>query len=257
MSSDNTQSTHPNSIMRTALSIPWLLTILLAGCDGAASRRAPQAGDDRTVLFVEGIQHRYFPLTPGDLRTYEGEHDGVPRREEVRGSWQTRVIDRVVCTAAEQLVFDADQLIETSTEWFAQDETGNIWKFGEETHTVVDGGLVLSEDSWVAGVDGAQAWVAFGRDMQVGDVMIGQWPGGQDRMEVTSLSETATTPAGTFNDCLQVVENPDDPEDQDIILYAPGIGRVNEQSGDRERLQLVRWSIEKREAGPRRGRDVR
>lgn len=243
--------------MRTALSIPWFLALLLVGCDGGASRRGLPAGDG-VVRFVEGVQHRFFPLTPGDLRTYEGEHDGSPRREEVRCSWQARVIDGVACVALEHLVFDADQLVESSTEWFAQDDAGNVWKFGEEAYIVVDGGLALSADSWVAGVDGALAWVAFGRHMQVGDVMIGHRPGGQDRLQVTSLSETATTPAGTFGDSLQIVENPDDPEDQDIILYAPGIGRVAEESGDqRDRLQLVRWSVEKRETEPRRGVEVR
>ena len=37
-------------------------------------------------------------------------------------------------------------------------------------------------------------------------------------------------PAGAFADCLEIDENPDDPEDHDIILYAPSIGRVSESS---------------------------
>ena len=72
----------------------------------------------------------------------------------------------------------------------------------------------------------------------VGEQYVGYQPGGQDVMLVQSISVAVTVPAGFFTDCLEILENPDDVEDQDIILYAAGVGRVQESSSS-GRIDLV------------------
>jgi hypothetical protein len=180
-------------------------------------------------MFVAGVSHRFFPMTPGMVRIYEGEDEGQLRRDEVRVLAVPLDISGVACTGTHQEVFLDGELAEVTEEWFAQDLAGNVWKFGEQSVEFDEGGIALTGDSWTAGVEGAVPWMAFAADPRVGDQHFANGIDGPEMLEVLSVNETATVPAGAFEGCLQIVENPDDP-DEDIILYAPGVGLVSETS---------------------------
>ena len=51
------------------------------------------------TVFITGVTHTYFPLEPGMRWVYEGTHEGMTRREDVRTLETTREIDGVECTA--------------------------------------------------------------------------------------------------------------------------------------------------------------
>jgi hypothetical protein len=210
-----------------------VLTSMFVGCTGGT-------GPDPSLesLFVTQLDHTYFPMVPGSLRIYEGHADGKSRRDEVRVLDEPRIIAGVGCTAIHQEVFLDGELAEVTTEWFAQDGEGNIWRFGEETYDVVDGELLPSPDSWVADEHGATAWLFLPASPQVGEIYFGYRPDSQDTYIVVSLSESAEVPAGQYEECMEVEENPDDPDDADIILYAPGTGMVSEESQD-GRIELT------------------
>ena len=72
----------------------------------------------------------------------------------------------------------------------------------------------------------------------VGESYVGYRPDGQDLMLVESISASVLTQAGAFVNCLQILENPADPEDRDILLYAAGVGLVQETSTS-GRIELV------------------
>jgi hypothetical protein len=157
----------------------------------------------------------------------------MPKREEVRVLEEPQMILGVPCAAVVEEVFVDGELAEVTTHWFAQDSRGNVWMFGEESMEFDEGMPFRTEDSWQAGVDGARAWLFLGADPQVGDVYVGSVPGGVEHMTVLAVSASAAVPAGAFDGCLEIEETvPDDPEDQDRILYAPGVGRVSETSPD-------------------------
>jgi hypothetical protein len=60
-----------------------------------------------------------------------------------------------------------------------------------------------------------------------------------DRAEVVSLTEKATTPAGTFDRCLKTKETtPLEVFNREYKLYAPGVGLIKEGS-----LELVSKGI--------------
>jgi hypothetical protein len=236
--------------VKPAVLLSLLLTLPLAACGGASSGvlpvpTTPDAGP--SAFSVGGVDHPYFPITPGTVRYYEGEDEGRLRWEEVRTLEAARDITGVPCTAVQQEVFLDGMLVEVTTEWYAQDRAGNVWKFGEKSFD-----LDPIDDSWMAGIDGAEPWIAFFADPQVGDVYEGYRPGGRDAYEVTSVSETAEVPAGTYTGCMQIVENAEDdedddeedePDDSDIILYARGVGRVQEVNASGT-IQLV--AVERR-----------
>ena len=119
-----------------------------------------------------------------------------------------------------------------TTEWFAQDESGNLWKFGEESHEYdEDVGLFLrTDDSWTADEGDIAPWMFFPAAPREGDVYYGLQPESGERMEVLSLSFAVAVPAGSFANCMQVLETTVDIEDPDIVIYAPEVGLVSETS---------------------------
>ena len=223
---------HPRRYSTLGLVLVWLVS---ASCAEGAG--APAASLSRH--FAVEVTHAYFPLQRGVHRSYAGEIDGVPVREEVRTLAQTRQILGVACTAVEQELYLADELTEVTTEWYAQDSEGNVWKFGEEGQIEgAGGGFVVTADSWLAGSGDAQAWIAFAAAPQVGDRWSGYAGAATDEFVVTAIDQSIAVAAGAFADCLAIEENPDEPLDADIILYAPRVGRVLESSRN-TKLELV------------------
>ena len=162
--------------MRIVASLaPVVLSGLVLAACGGGSGAAPE-GDSVPAQFVAEVDHAYFPLTPGAAWTLEGDEDGSVRRDEVRvGEVRRRILD-VECTPLVQDVIVDGVLVETTTEWFAQDRVGNVWKFGEESLELDDGLFVRTDDSWIAGIDGARPWQAFAANPRVGDVYAGYQP---------------------------------------------------------------------------------
>jgi hypothetical protein len=208
---------------------------LLAACGGGAGSTASPEGSPSANLgpapdpasYRASIDHPWFPASPGTTWTYRGEEDGVPFDETVRVLSEPRVLLGVSCLGLEEETSRDGVLLETTTEWYAQDESGAVWKFGEESFAAHGRALVATRDSWVAGEAGATPWLWLPAAPRVGDRCEGGPDGGRDLRVVRSLDATAAVPAGLFEGCLAVEENPDDPDDVDLILYATGVGAVS------------------------------
>jgi len=200
---------------------------------------APAPGDPDPAQFGAAVDHLYFPLPPGAVWQYEGEDQGLPRREETRVLPDPETVLGVACTVFVEEVYLDGEHTETTTKWFAQDLDGNVWLFGDES-VEYDAGLgTVTEDSWRAGTDGAQPWIFLPADPRPGDTWVGFHPGGEEHLRVLSVTQTADVPAGAFADCLEVEEtDPDDEEDTDRIIYSPAVGLVVEDSADAH-LELV------------------
>jgi len=217
--------------MKTLLFLVLALPLGLSACGGGGAGGAPVFPVvPEAALFVPRVDHRYFPIEPGRTWVYEGEYLGRPAWEDVRTLPEQRLILGVPCTGVEERTFVDGILSEQTTEWFAQDRAGNVWKFGEEAFDLTSGVPVLAVDSWVAGVSGGTSWRAFAADPRAGDRFAGYRPDGIDVLVVTAILAMATVPAGVFGDCLELTENPDDPEDTDIILYGSRVGRLSERT---------------------------
>jgi hypothetical protein len=203
-----------------------LATVSLGGCGGGGVSPDALAAQ----AFVRGVTHPYFPIARGWTWHYVGEEDGLARYEEVRTLEQPRWIRGVECTAIEELTYVDGSLTSITTEWFAQDGAGNVWRFGEESFEREGDALVRTSDSWLAGQGGFAAWLAFPAQPRVGARYSGLQPDGLEVLEVRALDAVADVPAGLFQGCVEISANPDDIEDEDIILYAEGVGRVAETS---------------------------
>ncbi len=215
---------------------PLTLTLALSlfGCmqgSSTSDESSPLPGPP-AAAYVPVVDHTFFPLLPGSSWVLDGDEDGLPKREEVRVLPDPHLILGVRCTAVVEDVYVDGELTETTTQWFAQDIDGNVWRFGEESMEFDGGAPIPTEDSWRAGVDGKRAWIFLAAEPEVGDIYAGNRGDGWDQNEVLSVTALAAVPAGAFPGCLEIEEtNPDDPEDLDRILYGPGVGRVSEVGG--------------------------
>jgi len=182
--------------------------------------------------FVTDVTHAYFPLVRGTEWTYEGTRDGVPRREEAQVLDLQRRIAGVACTGLQEVVFENGAQIAGSTEWYAEDLEGAVWKFGESSYELGSDGQVSKAEAWHAGASARLPWQILAAKPRTGDQWVGGSADAPERGAVASVHATVTVGIGTFTDCLELIENPDDPNDSDIILYAIGVGRVAESNGE-------------------------
>lgn len=101
----------------------------------------------------------YFPLEPGTVWLLRGSDEGERFRERVVVTHRTKLIQGVRTRVVRDVVRRGDgTLAEKTHDWYATDDTGRVWYFGEATATYDRRGhLIDHAGSWQAGVDGAKA----------------------------------------------------------------------------------------------------
>jgi len=194
--------------------------------------------------FSDPVDNPYFPLVVGTTFILEGESDGEDIRVEMYVTDQTKEIMGVTTMVIREREWEDGELIEDTFDWYANDNEGNVWYFGEDSKEYDDGELVSTAGSWEAGVDGAEPGILMKTDPQVGDVYQQEYYEGEaeDMAEVLSLDASATVEYGSFDNCLQTKEwTPLEPGVEEHKFYASGVGLLLEVAvteGD-ERLELV------------------
>jgi len=194
--------------------------------------------------FVDGVDNRYFPLTPGTTFVYEGEtEDGTVRIEDYV-THETKQILGVTCVVVRDRVIEDGELVEETFDWYAQDKDGNVWYFGEDAKEYEAGVVVSTKGSWEAGVDGAMPGIIMEANPQVGDFYRQEYYKGEaeDMAEVLSLTESASVTYGSFDNLLMTREwTPLEPGVVEHDYYAPSVGLVLEVmvEGGSERVELV------------------
>ena len=225
------------------------LLCLLAPTSTAAARpySVLSASNIDPAHFVRYVTNSFFPLKPGTTFFYKGTKDGAPTTTIVSVSQKTKRILGVLCTVVHDQAFEDGVLVEDTYDWYAQDDQGNVWYFGEATKELDPRGKVTStEGSWEAGVNGAQPGIIMKAHPHVGDRYRQEFLRGvaEDMAQVLRLEDNAAcVPYGCFDDLLQTREwTPLEPNVTEHKYYAEGVGFVLSVMvrGGRERSQLVR-----------------
>ena len=189
--------------------------------------------------FVPEIDNPFLPLTPGTTFIYEGETEEGLERTEVNVTRKTKIILGVNCTGVRDRIWLDDKLkdrdwrnnewTEDTLAWYAQDEDGNVWYFGEDSKDIEGGVVVSTADSWEAGVNGAKPGIVMKGTPKVGDVYRQSYAEGvaEDMDRVLSLNESVDVPVGSFQNCLKTMEwTPLEPDVIEHKFYAPGLGFI-------------------------------
>lgn len=193
-----------------------------------------------TENFDHPLANDYFPLDPGLVTVFEGGGEHVT----VTVTDQTKVILGVMTHVITDTVTVDGAVREDTTDWYASDNFGNVWYFGERTAEYEGGQVTSTEGSWEAGVDGALPGIIMLANPQVDDAYRQEFYAGhaQDLARVHALDESITVPNGAFS-LVIVTEDWSEltPEVRERKWYAPRVGVVHEETiqGGTGSLSLV------------------
>jgi hypothetical protein len=169
----------------------------------------------------------YLPMQPGRVLKFQSGKD----RLTVTILNETKIVDRVQAGVLEEREERNGSLVEVSRNYFATDPaTGDVYYFGEDVDNYKDGKVINHESAWLAGENGARFGLMIPGQPKVGGKFYQEIAPkvAMDRVEVVSTDEKLTTPAGTFEHCLHLLETTPLESDVSHKWYAPGVGMVKD-----------------------------
>jgi hypothetical protein len=186
---------------RSRLALLSVFGALLVFASPAAAQTAPALppGCDRLVEYDPGqfgsstvIDNKYLPLIPGTQLVLEGRANrtGVPLLHTV--TFTVTDLIKVIDGVPTRVMWDVDEnegeVVEAELAFFAQDDDGNVWNFGEYPEEYEDGFFLGAPNTWITGL----------ADAEPGIHML-------DRRDVGVTYLQGFAPEIDFLDCAEVV----------------------------------------------------
>jgi hypothetical protein len=157
------------------------------------------------------VTNPLFPVSSQESVLLLGRVDGEPFRTEVTLLPDTRIIEwgdqRVETLVSQYVAYLDGRLHEVAYDFYAQDDNGAVWYFGEDVFNFKDGFISDTHGTWIAGKDGPAAMI-MPADPQVGDVYRPENIPGFVFEEVTvkGVDETLEGPLGPVQGGLLIEE---------------------------------------------------
>jgi hypothetical protein len=172
----------------------------------------------------------YLPLTPGTKWIYKHGSES----EEITVLENVKMIDGVECRTVEGRAATGGQIVELTLDYYAIDQaTNDVYYMGEDVTVYKNGKVVSHDGSWLSGVDGATFGMLLPGKPKAGDRFYQeQAPNSKDRIEIKSTDERITTPAGTFQHCVLIVESSAIEKGVSYKWYARGVGAIKDGEMD-------------------------
>jgi hypothetical protein len=189
------------------------------------------------------INNVFFPLVAGKTYVYRGKGTDGCEEDRVDITTQTKVITGVTTRVVHDQVYEGVcggrlALSEDTYDWYAQDNSGNVWYLGEDSKECDGPGrCVQNQGSWQAGVNGARAGLIMLANPRNGDHYRQEYYAGhaEDEASVsgTELHVMLTRPDAIqprlFHHCIQTRESTRlEPGAVGYKYYCPNIGDVME-----------------------------
>ncbi|MCB9894865.1 MAG: hypothetical protein H6839_10470 [Planctomycetes bacterium] len=189
------------------------------------------------------ITNTYFPLVPGTVNVFRAQTEDGLETTVTEVTSNTKTVDGVLCVEVYDRVFVDDLLIEETYDWYAQDDAGNVWYFGEDSTEFEydDDDILIGSDtggSWEGGADilslgyNATPGIIMEASPAVMDEYRQEYYQGEaeDQARVVALNVPIVLADGRSFNCLQTLEATCLEEDsEEYKFYAPGIGLVREE----------------------------
>jgi hypothetical protein len=221
----------------------------------AQSTRPPSDKDFDPKNFHDStnVTNPYFPMTPGTQLFWKGHafDDGerVSRAIEFTVTDLTKTINGVKTVVARDRDITNGAAEEVELTFYAQDDFGTVWYFGEYSEEYDDKKIVKSP-LWLAGLRKARAGIMMPTHPHTGTPDYAEGWGGSDvvwtdRAQVHKVGVKNCVPTGCYSDIVVIDEfNPDEPGQHQLKYYAPGVGGIRTgwsgaQEVEREELALA------------------
>jgi hypothetical protein len=190
------------------------------------------------------ITNPYLPLATLKQDILEGKEDKAKLRIERTTKPDIRKTFRIGNQTVETLCVEDREFIngalaEVALDYFAQDDNGTVFYLGEDVDEYKDGKIVGHSGTWLFGRDTQSPGVLFPANPKIGDKFMSEDVSKDihENDEILSLSETVTTPAGTYTNCIKLKEVLAD-GDVEYKYFAKGIGVVREVPADGDVLLI-------------------
>lgn len=182
------------------------------------------------------IDNKYLPMKPGMQLIYKGyTREGkkrVPHAVIFTVTDMTKIIDGVRTVVCYDRDYHDGVLQEPELIFFAQDNEGNVWHFGQYREMYNEKEFVGGQ-AWLASIEGARAGIMMKAHPRVGAPSYSEgyapapfnWT---DRAKTEQMGQKTCVPAGCYEDILVNVEysREEGPNAQQIKTYAPGVGPI-------------------------------
>ena len=208
----------------------------------------PNNFDDST-----NIDNEWLPLNPGTQWVFEGitEEAGltIPHRLIFTVTDLTKKIEGVRTVVAWVEDYSDEQLVEAELAFYAQDNDGNVWFFGEYPE-VYENGEFVEAPAWIAGFKGARPGISMKAEPQVGSPSYSQGWGPAvnwtDYAQVDLVGQETCVPVDCYQGVLVIAES--SLAELDIFhlkYYARGVGNIRVgwrgAAATHEELELVEF----------------
>ena len=190
------------------------------------------------------VTNPLFPVSRLESVLLLGRVDGQPFRTEVTLLPETRILawqgQRVETLVSQYVAYLGGRIHEVAYDFYAQDDAGAVWYFGEDVFNFADGVIVDTHGSWIAGKDGPAAMIMPAHP-RVGDVYRPENIPGFVFEEVTvkDVGRTLDGPLGPVESGLVIEELHMDGATE-AKTFGPGYGEFfTAGGGDVEALALA------------------
>jgi len=202
----------------------------------AAAQPEPQFTNFDPAKFSQStnIDNEWYPLRPGTKWVYDGytteRRKQVPHRVQVTVTDLTKEILGVRTVVAWIEDFVEGELVEKEIAFYAQDDDGNVWYFGEHPEEYKAGEFVEAP-TWIAGIQNAKPGIQMWADPEPGIPSYYQGWGPavewSDYAQVDQIGQPTCVPVGCYDNVLVLAESSLDEENvYQIKYYTRGAGEV-------------------------------
>jgi hypothetical protein len=183
----------------------------------------------------------YLILEPGYQLVFRGEEkDGTVVELTDTVLDETEVVQGIETRVFEERETADGELVEVSRNFFAIcEQTNSVFYFGEDVDIYENGTIVSHEGAWRAGEEGATAGIIMPGTILLGARYFNENAPGvaEDQAEIISMTEQVETPAGNFDNVLEIEETtPLEPGVRESKFFVRDIGLI--QDGDLKLQQL-------------------
>ena len=180
------------------------------------------------------LTNKYVLYQTGTTYVFEGETADGHERNEIKRIEASKVVMGINVAVISDKVWLDGILEEDTRDWFAQDDSGNVWYMGEDVDNYNPDGTTIRDHagSWEAGVNGAKAGIIMLVDPKPGNSYPQEFAAGiaEDEAKIEALGLTIKVPFNTYSNCLKTKEWTDlEKGSIDFKYYAPGIGLIMEK----------------------------
>jgi hypothetical protein len=203
------------------------------------------------------INNVLFPLVAGKTLIYNGNGEGGCEQDRMAITNQTKTIAGVTARVVHDQVYVGATctgrltLSEDTYDWYAQDNSTNVWYLGEDSKDCdARGRCVQDPGSWQAGVDGAQPGLIMLANPHQGDHYFQEYYAGhaedQASVDAVNINVMLTRPDAyqprLFQHCIKTREYTRlEPGAVGYKYYCPNFGIVMEdEKGFHSELVAIR-----------------